>query len=133
MRTGARRRPLYESAIGQTVLAYVDSTEKQRYLTTVTFARYTRQTLVSKKVLIAVLTQVQREGISMNVAAMVEGAVEIAALSFDCNGRSLRRDRCAGAECTDAQKTPSVEPALPTANEEVLRIPSLCKLVPLGA
>jgi DNA-binding IclR family transcriptional regulator len=44
------------------------------------------QTLVSKKVLIAVLKQVQHEGISMDVGAMVEGAVEIAALSFDCNG-----------------------------------------------
>lgn len=116
------RRALYASAVGQTVLAYMDPAEQQRYIDTVTFSKYTRQTISSKRALIMTLQQVRREGICMSVGGMVEGVTGIAAPIFDCNGAIFGGIAASAPSERMLANRPMIEAALRTAGEEVSRI-----------
>jgi DNA-binding IclR family transcriptional regulator len=89
IRYGARigeRRPLYCSAIGKLLLAYLEPARRQEYLRTTRLKAFTPQTPVTRGALRRVLDEIRSTGLSVSVDEIAEGAAGIAAPIFDRHG-----------------------------------------------
>jgi DNA-binding IclR family transcriptional regulator len=80
------RRPLYCSAIGKLLLAYLEPARRQEYLKTTRLKAFTPQTLVTRAALRRVLDEIRITGLSVSVDEIAEGAAGIAAPIFDRHG-----------------------------------------------
>ena len=89
IRYGARigeRRPLYCSAIGKLLLAYLEPSRRQEYLRTTRLKAFTPQTPVTRPTLRRMLDEIRSTGLSVSLDEIAEGAAGIAAPVFDRHG-----------------------------------------------
>ncbi|WP_227819933.1 DNA-binding transcriptional regulator KdgR [Marinobacterium aestuarii] len=78
-----RRNPLYSTAIGKVLLAWLDEREVRDILAAVDFRKFTANTLESVDQLIPVLAQVRERGYAEDGQEMEEGLLCIAVPVFD--------------------------------------------------
>jgi len=83
------RRPLYCSAIGKLLLAYLPSERRQDYLKTTRLKAFTSRTPVTRAALRRALDEIRSTGLSVSVDEITEGAAGIAAPVFDRHGEVL--------------------------------------------
>ena len=79
------RRPLSAAASGHAILSYLPETERERYLASGPFERFTAKTVTTRTALRKVIAKVRREHCAMTVDGTVTAATGIAAPYF---GRS---------------------------------------------
>jgi DNA-binding IclR family transcriptional regulator len=79
-------KPLYCSASGLTILAYMPAAEKQRYLDTVEFVQYAPKTITTAAALESTLARIRSSGIAISEDGMFEGVYSIAAPVVDAAG-----------------------------------------------
>ena len=80
------RRPLYCSAIGKLLLAYLPLAKREEYLKTTRLKAFTPQTPVTRGALRRELDEIRRAGLSVSVDEIAEGAAGLAAPVFDRHG-----------------------------------------------
>ncbi|WP_409341145.1 IclR family transcriptional regulator [Paenibacillus sp. MBLB4367] len=80
------KAPLNATAIGKTLLAYMNADKRDRLLETMAYPVYTGRTAVSKESLLAKLQEVAAKGYALDNEEIVEGARCIAAPIFDMFG-----------------------------------------------
>jgi IclR family acetate operon transcriptional repressor len=83
------RRPLYCSAIGKMLLAYLPPARRQEYLKNTRLKAFAPQTPVTRAALRRELDEIRRAGVSVSVDEIVEGAGGIAAPVFDRHGQVI--------------------------------------------
>ena len=81
------RRPLYCSAIGKLLLAYLPPAKRQEYLKTTRLKALTPKTPVTRAALRRELDEIRGAGLSVSVDEIAEGAAGIAAPIFDRHGQ----------------------------------------------
>jgi IclR family transcriptional regulator, acetate operon repressor len=80
------RRPLYCSAIGKLLLAYLPVAKREEYLKTTRLKAFTPQTPVTRGALRRELDEIRAAGLSVSVDEIAEGAAGLAAPVFDRHG-----------------------------------------------
>jgi IclR family acetate operon transcriptional repressor len=80
------RRPLYCSAIGKLLLAYLPPAKRQDYLRTTRLKAFTPQTPVTRGDLRRELDEIREAGLSVSIDEIAEGAAGLAAPVFDRHG-----------------------------------------------
>lgn len=80
------RRPLSSAASGHAILSYLPAAERERYLASGPFERFTPKTVATRTSLRKVIANVRREGSAMTVDGTVTAATGIAAPYFDRHG-----------------------------------------------
>jgi len=83
------RRPLNASASGHAILSAMSDAERDAYLASDRFERFTPRTVASRTALRAAIATARREGCAMTVDGSVDGAVGIAAPLVDRDQRVL--------------------------------------------
>ena len=83
------RRPLYCSAIGKLLLAYLPLARRQEYLKNTRLKAFTPQTPVTRAALRRALDEIRGTGLSVSVDEIAQGAAGIAAPVFDRHGEVL--------------------------------------------
>ena len=83
------RRPLYCSAIGKLLLAYLPLARRQEYLKKTRLKAFTPQTPVTRAALRRALEEIRVTGLSVSVDEIAQGAAGIAAPVFDRHGQVL--------------------------------------------
>ncbi|MGH7645264.1 MAG: IclR family transcriptional regulator [Gemmatimonadales bacterium] len=83
------RRPLYCSAIGKLLLAYLPLARRQEYLKTTRLKAFTPQTPVTRASLRRALDEIRSTGLSVSVDEIAQGSAGIAAPVFDRHGQVL--------------------------------------------
>jgi DNA-binding IclR family transcriptional regulator len=116
------RRPLYASAIGQVVLAYMSPEERQHYLQSTVFTKLTPQTPSNVGEIAELIGTVIQEGISLSHSGMVEGVSGMAAPLFDCNGMIFGGIAASAPSARLAGKQEVVRRALLAAGREVSQV-----------
>jgi len=81
------RRPLYCSAIGKLLLAYLPPARRQGYLKSTRLKAFAPQTLVTRAALQRALDEIRSTGLSVSVDEVAQGAAGIAAPVFDRHGQ----------------------------------------------
>jgi IclR family transcriptional regulator, acetate operon repressor len=81
------RRPLYCSAIGKLLLAYLSPAKRQEYLKTTRLKAFTPQTPVTRAGLRRELDEIRSTGLSVSVDEIAQGAAGMAAPVFDRRGQ----------------------------------------------
>ena len=80
------RRPLSSAASGHAILSYLPAAEREQYLASGPFERFTPKTVATRTSLRKVIAKVRREGCAMTVDGTVSAATGIAAPYFDRHG-----------------------------------------------
>jgi IclR family transcriptional regulator, acetate operon repressor len=80
------RRPLYCSAIGKLLLAYLPPAKREEYLKTTRLKAFTPQTPVTRGALRRELDEIREAGLSVSIDEIAEGAAGLAAPVFDRHG-----------------------------------------------
>ena len=80
------RRPLSSAASGHAILSYLPLAEREEYLASGPFERFTPKTVATRTSLTKVIAKVRREGSAMTVDGTVTAATGIAAPYFDRHG-----------------------------------------------
>jgi len=80
------RRPLYCSAIGKLLLAYLPPAKREEYLKTTRLKAFTPQTPVTRGALRRELDEIRGAGLSVSIDEIAEGAAGLAAPVFDRHG-----------------------------------------------
>jgi len=83
------RRPLYCSAIGKLLLAYLPLAHRQEYLKNTRLKAFTPQTPVTRAALRRALDEIRSTGVSISVDEIAQGAGGIAAPVFDRHGQVI--------------------------------------------
>ena len=80
------RRPLSSAASGHAILSYLPAAEREQYLASGPFERFTLKTVATRTSLKKVIAKVRRDGCAMTVDGTVTAATGIAAPYFDKHG-----------------------------------------------
>src|SRR3954469_5936154 len=80
------RRPLYCTAAGKALLAFLPNSLQMKYLTQTKFVKFTPDTS-SKDELIALFPQIRHRGVVVDANGIIDGATGIASPCFDQAGR----------------------------------------------
>ncbi len=80
------RRPLYCSAIGKLLMAYLPPAKREEYLKTTRLKAFTPQTPVTRGALRRELDEIRGAGLSVSIDEIAEGAAGLAAPVFDRHG-----------------------------------------------
>jgi DNA-binding IclR family transcriptional regulator len=80
-------RPLYAPASGHAVLSAMPAREREAYIDSETFERFTPRTVATRTALRAAIATAKREGCAMTVDGSVDGAIGIAAAVLDREGQ----------------------------------------------
>ena len=83
------RRPLYCSAIGKPLLAYLPPARRQEYLKSTRLKAFTPRTPVTRAALRRALDEIRSTGLSVSVDEIAQGSAGIAAPVFDRHGQVL--------------------------------------------
>ena len=81
------RRPLYCSAIGKLLLAYLSPAKRQEYVKTTRLKALTPKTPVTRAALRRELDEIRNTGLSVSVDEITQGAAGLAAPIFDRRGQ----------------------------------------------
>ena len=93
------RRPLYCTAPGLAVFAFMPNAERDRLLESMRLLPLTERTITDREALLARLDEVRRAGVAISIDGFMAGASAIAAPIFDRYGRAV-------AACTVVGLTP---------------------------
>lgn len=80
------RRPLSAAASGHAILSYLPAAEREQYLASGPFERFTPKTVATRTALKRIIAKVRRAGCAMTVDGTVTAATGIAAPYFDRHG-----------------------------------------------
>ena len=83
------RRPLSSAASGHAILSFLPAEEREQYLASGPFQRFTDKTVATRTALSKVIAKVRAEGCAMTVDGTVSAATGIAAPYFDRRGAVL--------------------------------------------
>jgi IclR family acetate operon transcriptional repressor len=81
--------PLHASALGKVIAAHLSRAELESVLGKGRLARYTERSISSRKVLLAQLAAIRRDGYGLNDEETIRGALAIGAPVFDSTGRAF--------------------------------------------
>ena len=93
------RRPLYCTAPGLAVFAFLPTAEKRRLLESLDLVPFTEATITDREVLRARLDEIRSAGVAVNIDEFIAGAGGVAAPIFDAHGAPV-------AACTVIGPTP---------------------------
>lgn len=116
------RRPLNASATGQAVLSYLPRLERERYLASGSFEKFTPKTVSTATALRKAVAQVRREHCAMTVDGTVQAAVGIAAPYFSHDGLVLGAVNVAGPTARLIDSTDELKSLVVSAGEKISRI-----------
>lgn len=116
------RRPLNASATGQAVLSYLPRIERERYLASASFEKFTPKTLATATALRKAVAQVRRQHCAMTVDGTVQAAVGIAAPYFGQDGLVLGAVNIAGPTSRLIDRTNELKKLVVCAGENISRI-----------
>ncbi len=91
-----QRLPMYCSAVGKAILAYLPAQEQQTIARGYTYHRYTEHTLPSPQALLEDLEAVRREGFALDREELEYGLVCLAVPVFDPQGQVAAAVSCSG-------------------------------------
>jgi len=84
-----KRLPLYCTAIGKAILAFMDEEERELVLDELTFFPFTEKTITDKRLLIKELDDIRQEGVSYDFEELESGLVCVASPIFDKYGQPI--------------------------------------------
>lgn len=90
------RRPLYCTAIGKAILAFLPPEQQDEYLRSVSLSRFTERTVTDRRTLREGLRQIRGRRVATNFEEKVLGAAAVAAPIFDWQGRVVAACTLAG-------------------------------------
>ena len=115
-------RPLNASASGHAILSFLAPAERERYLASGRFERFTPRTVASRAGLRTAIAKVRREGCAMTVDGTVAGAIGIAAPYFDHQGAVAGALVIAAPTTRMVDRQSEVKAAVKRGGEEISRI-----------
>ena len=84
-----KRLPLYCTAIGKAILAFMSEAERETVLNELTFYPFTGKTITDRRTLLEMLDSIRAEGVSYDFEELENGLVCVAAPIFDKNGQPV--------------------------------------------
>ncbi|MFM9845712.1 MAG: IclR family transcriptional regulator [Hyphomicrobiaceae bacterium] len=115
------RRPLYCTAAGKAMLAFLSKGFQTKYLAQTKFVKFTPDTS-SKEELIALLSEIRRRGVVVDANGIIDGATGIASPCFDEAGRVSCTLTIAGPTARMLEMRDRIEQLALKAAEELSRI-----------
>lgn len=120
--TVGTRRPLNASATGQAVLSYLPLAERECYIASGGFEKFTPKTLVTRAALRKAVAQVRREHCAMTIDGTVQAAVGIAAPYFGHGGMVRGAVNIAGPTARVIDRVDELKKGVVWAGEKISRI-----------
>ncbi|MBO9513237.1 MAG: IclR family transcriptional regulator [Variovorax sp.] len=117
-----QRWPLYASALGQVLLAFLPAERQKAYMQSVQMVRLTSTTLTTRKALTASLKQIRAEAMATNVNGMIDGVMGVAAPIFDRDGQVTAAIAVTAPTARMQQKLAQIEPLTRAAGEEMSQV-----------
>lgn len=115
-------RPLYSSAMGQTLLAYMPAERKERYLQQVEFVRLASNTVSSVAALKRKTREIRASGFAVSVDGMFDGVYSIAAPLVDAAGQVNAGLSISAPSTRGPQHEKKFAALLKQAGEEISRL-----------
>lgn len=115
-------KPLYSSAMGQTLLAWQPADELAHYCKTVQFQRLASNTIGSVAALKRKLKEIRASGVSVSVDGMFEGVYAIAVPVLDASGQVHAGLSISAPSTRGPQQEPKFAALLKKAGEEISRL-----------
>ena len=115
-------KPLYSSAMGQTLLAYMPAERKSRYLQDVEFVRLASSTISSVAALKRKIKEVRAAGVSVSVDGMFDGVYSIAAPIVNGGGQVFAGLSISAPSTRGPQQERKFSGLLTRAGEEISRV-----------
>lgn len=115
-------RPLYSSAMGQILLAYMPPQRKEQYLREVEFVRLASKTVSSVAALKRKLREIRPDGICVSVDGMFDGVYSIAAPLVDAAGQVSAGLSISAPTTRGPQHEKKFAALLKQAGEEISRL-----------
>jgi DNA-binding IclR family transcriptional regulator len=84
-----RRNPIYCTALGKAMAAFLDEAEQRALVLRIEFKRHTRGTLATPAALLKALSRIRAEGVAYDLEEHVVGNHCVAAPVFDFRGRCV--------------------------------------------
>ncbi len=99
------RLPVYCASMGKVILAYLPETELEKVLSSITFARKTEKTIVSKSALLDELDTIRENGYAINDEELEKGLRAVAAPIFDYTGKAFAATNIAWTTARHPERT----------------------------
>ena len=115
-------KPLYSSAMGQMLLAYLPAEQKSRYLRDVEFVRLASNTITSIAALKRKIKEIRAAGISVSVDGMFDGVYSIAAPVVNAAGQVFAGLSISAPGTRGPQQERKFAGLLTKAGEEISRV-----------
>lgn len=115
-------KPLYSSAIGQTLLAYMPVERKAQYLQQVAFERLASRTITSVTALKRKIKEIRTEGMAVSVDGMFDGVYSIAAPVVSGAGQVFAGLSISAPSTRGPQQQKKFAGLLLRASEEISRV-----------
>lgn len=115
------RRPLYCTAAGKAMLAFMAKAPQAKYLAQTKFVKFTYDTS-SKEELAAMLPGIRRRGVVVDANGIIDGATGIASACFDDQGRAVCSVTVAGPTTRMIPVRKQVEKLTLQAAEQISQI-----------
>ena len=116
------RRPLSAAASGHAILSYMPAIERDKYLQSGPFERFTAKTVATRTALGRVISKVRREGCAMTIDGTVAAATGIAAPYFDGNGAVKGSVLVAAPTARVAEREKQIKMAAMRGAEDISRL-----------
>ncbi|WP_439588340.1 IclR family transcriptional regulator [Hydrogenophaga sp.] len=117
-----QRWPLYASAQGHVLLAFMPAERQKAYLASVNMTRLTATTITTRKALSSVLQKTRTDALAINVNGMIDGVMGISAPIFDRSGSVVAALAVTAPTARLQSKQAVIEPATKSAAEEMSRV-----------
>jgi DNA-binding IclR family transcriptional regulator len=115
------RRPLYCTAAGKALLAFLPKNFQTKYLAQTKFVKFTYDTS-SKEELVALFPEIRRRGVVVDANGIIDGATGIASPCFDDAGRASCSVAIAGPTARMIPARKSLEKLTLKAAEQISQI-----------
>ncbi|MGH8812459.1 MAG: IclR family transcriptional regulator [Advenella sp.] len=125
------RNPLYGSASGQILLAYMPEHERNNYLDTVKLVKHAPGTIDTVEKLLAKLADVRVTGISESLEGLVEGVFSVAAPVMDEAGKVIAGLSISAPSSRALRQKGKLKKLVLAGGEEISRVLSYAGIYPL--
>lgn len=115
-------RPLSASALGQAILSFMPAEERENYLKTGGFERFTADTLTTATQLRKAVRQIREESVAVTIGGTVEAAIGIASPYFGSDGAILGAVNVAGPTSRMIDRVPELKTIVVKGGEAISRI-----------
>ena len=115
-------KPLYSSAMGQTLVAYMPAERRSRYLQDVAFVRLASNTIASTAALKRKIKEIRADGVSVSVDGMFDGVYSIAAPVVNAAGQVFAGLSISAPSTRGPQQQQKFIGLLKKAGEEISRV-----------